>query len=605
MLKELVKRSLTKLNLTSVYRIIFFSLLSIYLKNIYISLLLLILILFINKYEAPLYIVLIVIFILTNSIKVDYIPIGVVERKYSKYYVVDKILYKTNIYTDDLSVGDVIYTCDYKYNDDINLLKYNIKFSNTKYETINNISIKQNTYKRINNSNSDVKTILNKLFYNINDYDNQNFNIGYGLLIYYLIKYINKKNRVLGLISILFYSLIFYFDVKFYLLVIDILISKKEYRLPIKLFVIGMLNINLLKNYSILVPILFSIYSSINFRIGFKSYLLIMESLLFGYVNMFHIFIFKYIIIAEILELFISIISLYFNSFTAISIYIANIISYINSINFSIRGQISILCLLIFIIIKFIFKSSNIIFCFVLLCLLIISPLNNPFLHVSFIDVGQGDSILIKLPFNTCNVLIDTGSKYNYYKLRSYLYKQGIYTIDYLIITHDDSDHNGNIESLSNDFNVKKIIDKGEDIKYKDFILKYLFIDDFDNDNDNSLVYWTSINYLSFLFTGDISSNAEKLYVKKYNYLDIDVLKVSHHGSKTSSSPYFIGNVLPNYAIISTSGQYNHPAHETIETFDKYLIDYHITKTEGDIEFYLFPLFSILKNNNNEFVIIR
>ena len=161
---------------------------------------------------------------------------------------------------------------------------------------------------------------------------------------------------------------------------------------------------------------------------------------------------------------------------------------------------------------------------------------------------------------------------------------------------------NINIEKIKN---IKNIIIEGKDIGLKYLNLKYLYIDDFDNDNDNSLVYYLNINDIKFLFTGDISSKAEEKLVNRYGDLDIDILKVTHHGSSTGSSEYFIKSILPKISIISTSGQYNHPSNITIENLEKYLSKYYITKDDGTIEIYLTGLINILKSEHGDFVIIR
>ena len=127
----------------------------------------------------------------------------------------------------------------------------------------------------------------------------------------------------------------------------------------------------------------------------------------------------------------------------------------------------------------------------------------------------------------------------------------------------------------------------------------------YDNDNDNSLIYLLNVNNLNFLFTGDISSNVEKVLVHKYPSLDIDVLKVSHHGSKTASFKLFLGEIMPEFAIISTSGQYGHPAEEVIENLNAYLVRIFNTKEDGDIEIYFTELYNIIKYRICDFVIIK
>jgi len=219
--------------------------------------------------------------------------------------------------------------------------------------------------------------------------------------------------------------------------------------------------------------------------------------------------------------------------------------------------------------------------------------------------VGQGDSILIRYPLSGNCILIDTGSSYNYYKLRKRLFAEGIYKIDYLILSHDDSDHNGNVENLSTDFNIGSIITEGKDIEFGNIFLDYLETGTYDNDNDNSLVYYLEINNVSFLFTGDISDDVERVLIQKYGPLSVDVLKVSHHGSYTATSPYFISNILPSYAVISTSGMYNHPHYTVINTLKRYLVHYFITKESGTVSFYFSRFVDFIKTDKNEFVIIR
>ncbi|MBQ6126604.1 MAG: MBL fold metallo-hydrolase [Erysipelotrichaceae bacterium] len=100
------------------------------------------------------------------------------------------------------------------------------------------------------------------------------------------------------------------------------------------------------------------------------------------------------------------------------------------------------------------------------------------------------------------SVLIDTGSSYQYYSLKKKLFCEGIYRIDYLIITHDDEDHNGNIENLKKDFKIMNIVETGVDIDCRRIFLKYYDLCGSDNDNDSSLVYAAWIGSVSFLFTG-------------------------------------------------------------------------------------------------------
>ena len=102
----------------------------------------------------------------------------------------------------------------------------------------------------------------------------------------------------------------------------------------------------------------------------------------------------------------------------------------------------------------------------------------------------------------------------------------------------------------------------------------------YDNENDNSNVIYTEINGYKFMFMGDASSTTEKEILNKYNLPDIDVLKVWHHGSKTSSSKEFINEINPEYSIISVgkNNRYGHPNKEVLDN----LKDSNIYRTDED-----------------------
>lgn len=247
------------------------------------------------------------------------------------------------------------------------------------------------------------------------------------------------------------------------------------------------------------------------------------------------------------------------------------------------------------------------------LALLIVFFINNNritmFPVITYLDVGQGDSCLIRV-FNK-NVLIDTGGKtYNKkekwrqrkkeYNIADnitipYLKSVGVKKIDYLILTHGDFDHMGEASNLTKKFNVKKVIFNNdsyneletnfikilkkkkikyynniEKIKLQKCILYFLNTKIYDNENDNSNVVYTEINNYKFLFMGDAGINKERDILKKYNLQYIDVLKVGHHGSKTSSSKDFIDEINPKFSIISVgkNNRYGHPNKEVLKELE-------------------------------------
>ena len=250
----------------------------------------------------------------------------------------------------------------------------------------------------------------------------------------------------------------------------------------------------------------------------------------------------------------------------------------------------------------------------------------NPITNISIIDVSQGDSIFLKLPYNKANILIDTGGissnekelwqirKNNYSitknKTIPYLKSLGITNLDYLILTHGDYDHMGEAINLVNNFKVEKVIFncgpyneleqelievlEKKKIPYYSCIKKlniednklyFLNNKDYGNENDNSSVIYTELNNHKFLFMGDAGVEVEEDLIERYNLQNIDILKVGHHGSKTSSSKSFINEINPKYSIISVgkSNRYGHPNKEVLNNLDNSKV--YRTDQDGSIIF--------------------
>ena len=107
----------------------------------------------------------------------------------------------------------------------------------------------------------------------------------------------------------------------------------------------------------------------------------------------------------------------------------------------------------------------------------------------------------------------------------------------------------------------------------------------YNNENDNSSVIYTELNNHKFLFMGDASTSTEKEILNKYNLSDVDVLKVGHHGSKTSSGKEFINEINPKYSIISVgkNNRYEHPNKEVLDNLGESKI--YRTDQDGSIRF--------------------
>lgn len=533
--------------------IIFF--LNIYFKNIFIFLISILLLFILDKKESLILIVLLAI----SLVHINLPTIGYVSRVKDDIAIINNTEF-TNL---DYSVGDFV------FKDKV--------FKNTPYKMSLN---------HLNSFDKDASNLFKKILFN--DFVSDNdllFNIGYGFGLYFLLRKIFDKNKYLSLFLLFIYSIFFDFELKLLFLIIDFILSFFEVdninNLSIKIIVITLIDINLFLNYSILLTLIFSFIYKTNY---YKSKFLIglVQSFFFGQVNILSCLVYNWYLNIRIFIFIISLLSFVCPLLLPIYLIVMKVLSCIIYIFLiSIRGKISIITLMI-LLISYLFgiKKDYQLYLLLLMCLL---TLNNPIKHVTFIDVGQGDATLISnLNYK---ILIDTGSAYNYHKLKKTLYEEGVYTLDYLLISHNDEDHCGNVDNLMRDFKIKKIVYDKYDIAYKDLYFNCLDVGIFDNDNDNSVVYYLDINDYSFLFTGDISKNVERLIVNRYAIDKVNCLKVSHHGSATGTSSYFVGKILPDYAIISTNGKYNHPHKETLDTLNSYLVDTLITKELGNIKY--------------------
>ena len=323
-------------------------------------------------------------------------------------------------------------------------------------------------------------------------------------------------------------------------------------------------------------------------------------------------------IVTFIFPIFDNVLFLFTSLLESISLFISKID--ITKIIFPKPSIIIIVIYYLVIIFSYRNRKYLLIIVFLLMGIYIYPYLNNSFKVVMF-DVGEGDSYLIKYPNNKANILIDTG--FNEYRMKneiiSYLKSIGFRRLDYLIITHGDEDHMGEAITLVNNFKVDKVIfnigeyqtlekelikvlDK-KNIKYYNN-LKQLNIDKYklyflntkiyDNENDNSNVIYFSYKNFKFLFMGDASVKREMDILDKYNLINIDLLKVGHHGSKTSSSKKFIDEVNPKYSLISVgkNNRYGHPNKEVLNNLEKTKI--YRTDIDGSIMY---------KIKNNKFKI--
>ncbi|MFS0689415.1 S-layer homology domain-containing protein [Sporosarcina sp. 179-K 8C2 HS] len=236
-----------------------------------------------------------------------------------------------------------------------------------------------------------------------------------------------------------------------------------------------------------------------------------------------------------------------------------------------------------------------------------------PNMQVHFIDVGQGDSILIQSP-NGKNMLIDGGDKSHGNKVVAFLKSKGVPTLDVVVATHPDADHIGGLPAVLNNFKVNQFIDSGkahttqtyldlltlidkENIPFKvaktgdvinlDSHIKttVLYADENASDsNDASIVTRVAYGSVSFLLTGDAEAAIEQKMMSQGN-VKSTYLKAGHHGSNTSSSAAFINAVRPVGTILSygKDNSYGHPHAEVMQRLNAVGSKIYSTAQSGDI----------------------
>lgn len=240
-------------------------------------------------------------------------------------------------------------------------------------------------------------------------------------------------------------------------------------------------------------------------------------------------------------------------------------------------------------------------------------------LEIHFIDVGQGDSILFRTKDR--NILLDTGgSLYSNYVndqiVIPYLQKLGVNRLDGLIISHFDADHAGGIRGLMDKLKINNIyasyIPDDQDL-YEDIMknkIPFILVKagdrlNINNDisfdvlwpdddvkslspNDKSLGLLLNYDDYKLFFGGDIERQAE-IRLVEYIPSNIDVLKVAHHGSQTSSINEFLEIARPHTSIISVgpNNQYNHPSPQVIDRLESVKTTIYRTDTMGLIKIHL------------------
>ena len=241
---------------------------------------------------------------------------------------------------------------------------------------------------------------------------------------------------------------------------------------------------------------------------------------------------------------------------------------------------------------------------------------NDKELTVHYVDVGQGDSILIQ--YDGKNALVDSGDVSATDEIISYLNGHSVSRIDLLIVSHPDSDHIGAMNKIVDNFDIGDIYmpplsdeltpttnvytnlllaisrkglkismaEAGDTIKFGDLTFNCVAPQgEFASANNSSIAFKLEYGETSFLFTGDMEKESERSTLQKKYDVSADVLKVAHHGSDSSTIEAFLEAVSPKYAIISVGkdNKYKHPSEEVVEALNQKGITVYRTDLDGDI----------------------
>lgn len=257
--------------------------------------------------------------------------------------------------------------------------------------------------------------------------------------------------------------------------------------------------------------------------------------------------------------------------------------------------------------------------------------ITDPQFAVHYIDVGQGDATLIEFDDGK-TMLIDCGPKSASEDLVDYIKAQDVEVIDYFLLTHADSDHVGGGVRIFQEFEVANFYrpmtrslseaqpadypqhttltydevikafysEEGATMFYTssqlqplsgdNYTVNFLYPDKaYSDTNASSAILKIELGSFKFLFMGDASTTEESKLVDKYGYqLKCDVLKVGHHGAKTSTGTNLLSHASPYYAVISVGeNSYGHPSREVQNNLKAFNVNTYNTLTDGDLCMYI------------------
>lgn len=481
--------------------------------------------------------------------------------------------------------------------------------------------------------NGELKMYLQKTLYNVKD-ENSLLDQVYlgGFHIYLLIQLIGvvtrkNKNHIALFVSVLY---IFLFPLRFFIAYIflrtcvDILgrhLNDKN-KVGVTLLLLLFYNANFIYHIGFIINVTFAfvnLFRQTRIQKNILGMLVLIPIQLFSFciVNPFTIIFFRwfqkintFVFILAILSLGISPMIALFSLLLSLSLQFHEVLSSL----FSITGKPSVLWMLLWIIcgVRLLhkFHKKDVVYLMLLLCYQMNMSHLNLFGEVMFLDVGQGDCILIHEPLLGKTILIDVAGAMNRDLVNEVIYpvlqSRGIHYLDYVVITHDDYDHNGGLKQLLTRIEVAKVIDDTDKIALDMIKLDNINTIKSEDKNEASIMLFGSIYGLNYLFSGDAGALAEAEIQGKYNKLEVDVLKVAHHGSKTGTTASFLQMIKPNIAIISSgrNNYYGHPDLEVVDRLKKQRTHLFNTQDSGSVSIYFSAYFHFLRTGSSEFGII-
>jgi competence protein ComEC len=236
------------------------------------------------------------------------------------------------------------------------------------------------------------------------------------------------------------------------------------------------------------------------------------------------------------------------------------------------------------------------------------------------LDVGQGDALYLRTPAGQ-DMLIDTGPNGRVVQQLERVMPRGDRTLEYLVLTHLDADHIGGAAAVLDTFSVQTLatngdephsdtgrdlfalalekgltpdpLTQGERFEGDGFVIDVLWplppeakgASAFPSGNEHSVILRLQTASTSILFTGDVSDKVEQALIARQTNLDVDVLKVGHHGSKTSTSEAFLKATTPDKAVISVGAKnrYGHPTQEVLDRLQEAAVSVFRTDEQGPV----------------------